>query len=289
MIGGNFALDITVFFRKQAQLNIKPDSIFWLQSGRSAFTLLIILLNLTKNYEVLLPAYHCEEMAKPFLLRGIKTIFYPINKNLQFDLNTLKSTVTSKTKLIIYIPYLGWPQKEAKSLHAWCKQKQIHLVADNVPLTPEKIRIVKTLFQIYSFRKSTGVPSGAILILPENKLKTDFPTVELRPTKKIMESLKLAALFFKLIKLSSISYKLHRVAEDLLDDTPRKISLLAKKMMLYTNWQELADKRRYNAQYLLEKLKQIKNIKPLIDEVPAQSVPLFLPITTKRTKKLIFQ
>lgn len=293
MIGGNFALDTDALFHKKPQLSIDERSVFWLQSGRSAFSLLIKLLNFTEKNQVLLPAYHCEEIAKPFLLRGIKVKFYQINKNLQFNLKAIKSEISSKTKLIVYINYLGWPQKKAVSLQAWCKRKRIHLLEDNVPIAPEVLNFKKDTFQIYSFRKLIGIPSGSLLVLPQDKKKTDFLKINLQPTKKTVDWLKITALSLKLIYqwlpwtgFRLISYKIHRLAEDLLDDIPRNISPLAKSMILHANWRNIANKRRKNAKYLLNELKPIKRVSPIIAEILTTAVPLFLPITTTKANDL---
>lgn len=295
MIGSNFPLEPKSLFQKTSLCinRIDPKSVVWLQSCRSAFSLLIKLLNISQNDQVLIPAYHCEEITKPFLLRGIPIYFYPIEKDLQINLSKLKSKTNSQTKLIIYINYLGWPQKEARGLQLFCQQKKISLLEDNVPVTPQKIKAQNNLFRLYSFRKHAGIPSGGLLIFPKNLSVKDFSQIVISQNKKTVDILKMGALIFRFFHqilpwetLRLISYKLHRTGENLLDDTPRQISFFSRFLVTHYNWQNCAQKRRTNAEYLLKKIKPLSYITSLVNDVPPDAAPLFFPIIANRAREL---
>lgn len=292
MIGGNFPLELKSLFQKTS-LCVDPKCVVWLQSGRSAFTLLIKLLNIAQNDQILIPAYHCEEIVKPFLLRGIKTEFYPINENLQFHFEQIKSRINPCTKLIIYINYLGWPQKEARSLRLFCQQKKISLLEDSIPVTPEKIKAQNNLFRLYGFRKQAGIPSGGLLIFPKNFPVKDFSKIVISQNKKTVDILKMGALIFKFFHQTFqweifrlISYKLHRTGEDLLDDTPRQISFFPRFLATHYNWQSCAQKRRANAEYLLKKIKPLSYVTSIFNDVPQDATPLFFPIIVNHAREL---
>jgi len=293
MMGGNFGLKLRLFFCLPKPLPFSNDSTYWLQSGRSAFSFVANLLKLKPGDEILIPAYHCEEMTNPFFSKGIKCRYYTVSENLQVELKEIKKKVSKKTKALLYVPFLGFTQKEAKKIQIWCQQKKIIVIEDNVPVIPNRFKSKINVFQVFSFRKYCNVPDGAALILPKGKKKTDFAKINLISNKNIAvalqclsECLKSLAGLTQIRIISEVSYKFYRAGEDLLDDQPRRISAVSKFLIKKFNWVKIAEKRRVNAKYIVEQLKSVSEVKPAILEVDNQSTPLFLPIITNKQEGL---
>lgn len=292
MIGGNLSLEPVSL--KRINRNLFPENkTFWLQCGRGGLALVIKLLCLRPKDEVLMPSYHCEEIAKPFLRNGIKCIYYPVGKNLQIRLSNITPRVSSRTKLIIIISYAGWPQKEMAAIETWCWQKEIPLLKDNVPLVPEIVKPQSNVFQLYSFRKYAGVPSGAALVLPKEFEKKDFPQVKFLPPKLTVELLQLLALFLGSVSrfFSSdyiwlISYKLYHLGEIFFDNKIRRISKLSYYWIERIDWKAIVKKRRDNANYLRQKLTGFKKIALLDLSSSQEAVPLLFPIITSKAKSI---
>lgn len=292
MIGGNLSLE-PISLKRINQKLFPENQTFWLQSGRGGLTLIIKLLGLKPKDEVLLPSYHCEEIVKPFVHNKIQCTYYPIEKDLQVKLNSITVKVNSHTKLVIVIPYAGQTQKEITVIEAWCQQKKIPLLKDNVPLIPNHVRPQPNVFQLYSFRKYAGVPSGATLVLPKEFKKKNYPPIRFLPPQISVELLQISALllrslsqFFSWNYLWLISYKLYCLGEKSIDNKIRRISKLSYYWIERINWKTIAEKRRKNANYLQRKLSGIKEVVSLNLSFSKGTAPLFFPIITDEAKSI---
>ncbi|HBU21313.1 TPA: hypothetical protein DEB02_00050 [Candidatus Beckwithbacteria bacterium] len=292
MVGGNFAFEFAALARKEVWLNLPQTSSYWFQNGRGAIAGLIKLLKLKPGDEVLVPEYHCEEVTKPFFNRGIKCNYYRIDKNLSIRLKEIKKQVSDKTRLVVVITFMGFPQEEREEIVKWCQKNKLALLEDNVPIARDKISPRPGAFQIYSFRKHTGVVGGAVLVLPRGKKKSDYPTLEFLPAKATAEIFQLAAAMSRFLSqvipikiLWLVTYKLHRLGEDLLDDEIRGASKLSRFLIIRAGWQKIIQKRQANSGYLTERLIKA-GLKPLIKKVPPKATPLMLPVVIDNPERV---
>ena len=292
MIGGNLSLE-PISLKRMSQNLFPENKTFWLQCGRGGLTLIIKLLCLNPEDEVLLPSYHCQEIVKPFLHNGIKCIYYPVGKNLQIRLTDIALKVNLHTKLIIIIPYAGWLQKETSLIETWCQQKKITLLKDNVPLMPEIVKPQSNVFQLYSFRKYAGIPSGAALTLPKEFNKEDYSDIHFSRPKLSAELLQIFALllrnfshFFRSDFMWAISYKLYQLGEALFDDKIRHISMLSYHWVKRIKWDVIIQKRRENSIYMRQKLVHLKKITLLDLASSKQTTPLLFPIVSSKAARI---
>ena len=93
---------------KLIEKQIKSKYIILTQSCSDALEASIILLDIKKGDEVIMPSYTFTSTANCVLLRGGKPVFVDINeKNLNIDLSHVKKKITKKTKAIILVHYAG--------------------------------------------------------------------------------------------------------------------------------------------------------------------------------------
>ncbi|MBI5357169.1 DegT/DnrJ/EryC1/StrS family aminotransferase [Candidatus Collierbacteria bacterium] len=292
MIGGNLSLE-PISLKKVNQNLFPENKTFWLQCGRGGLTLIIKLLGLNPKDEVLLPSYHCQEIVKPFLHNGIKCIYYPVGKNLQIRLADIALKVNPQTKLIVIIPYAGWLQKETRLIESWCQQKKIPLLKDNVPLVPEIVKSQPNTFQLYSFRKYAGVPSGAAMVLPREFNKENYLDIHFSHPKLFPELLQTLALLLRSFShlfhsdfAWAISYKLYHLGETLFDDKVRHISILSYHWVKRIKWDTIIRKRRENANFMQQKLIHLKKITLLNLPSPKRATPLLFPIVSSKAARV---
>ena len=100
------------FFQKRCEKFIKNkiDSQFiaLTQNCTSALEISMILINLKKGDEVIMPSYTFTSTANAVLLRGAKPVFADVNfydANLNFE--SVKKKINKKTKAIIVVHYAG--------------------------------------------------------------------------------------------------------------------------------------------------------------------------------------
>lgn len=86
--------------------------VFLLNSGRSAIYIALKSLGIGQGDEVLLQAYTCNSVPNPVLWTGATPVYADIDEEtLNMDLESLKSRITEKTKVIIVQHTFGNPAK----------------------------------------------------------------------------------------------------------------------------------------------------------------------------------
>ena len=101
---GEFQKKCEVFIERK----IKSKCVKLTQSCTSALETSMILCNIKKGDEVIIPSFTFTSTANCLLLRGAKPIFVDINiSDLNIDLNDLEKKITKKTKAIMLIHVLS--------------------------------------------------------------------------------------------------------------------------------------------------------------------------------------
>ncbi len=87
---------------------IKSKFVALTQNCSSALEIAILLLNLKKDDEVIMPSYTFTSTANAVLLSGAKPVFADINlEDANLDPNSVKKKINKKTKAIILVHYGG--------------------------------------------------------------------------------------------------------------------------------------------------------------------------------------
>ena len=114
---------------------------------------------------VLLPALCCESMVAPFVLHGIRPVFYRTNPDYSADYADVKSKLTDNS-ILLYQAYFGIPAFTAQQLQMLCEEYQgALLLVDRTQdlLRPEAPQDRLAHITIASVRKWTAVADGGLL------------------------------------------------------------------------------------------------------------------------------
>ena len=77
-------------------------------SGTSALDIAMVLLNIKKGDEVIIPSFTFTSTANCVVMSGAKPVFVDIDCNLNIDAEKIEKKITKKTKAIIIVHYGGF-------------------------------------------------------------------------------------------------------------------------------------------------------------------------------------
>lgn len=124
-------------------------------------------LGLQPGDEVLVPSYHHGSEVEALLRAGLRCRFYEPSSDLQPDQELLESLLSSRTRALHLIHYLGFPQ-DALRWRRWCDDRGLLLVEDAAQswLAARDERPVGAVGDLAFFclYKSVGVPDGAAVL-----------------------------------------------------------------------------------------------------------------------------
>lgn len=151
------------------------QNIYLLDSGRSALVIALKVLGLNPGEEVLLSAFNCAAVAESIIQAGGIIKFVDINSKAGLDINSIKNTISSKTKCIIVTHIYGLVD-DLEELSSLCKSRGIFLIND-LAQTLENTSSDKKLntygdISIYSFgaEKHLFALGGGALVTHRNDL-----------------------------------------------------------------------------------------------------------------------
>lgn len=264
---------------------VRRDQVYLL-SGRTALE--YIIRDIKKNYSVgsvLLPSYCCHTMIEPFYRHGIRVRFYDV----YFDeVHGLSIDVPEilENEIFYYMTYFGFQELFVNDI---CKiKKQSTVFIEDMThswLCGEKKGIAD--YSYASYRKWTGFDAIAIAC------KKDGAFAEL-PQMQNLEymSMRKRASLLKQSYMDSgdgekqVFLELFAEAEELLekDYVGYKPSAETMAAFLQLDTTYIADRRKENANFLLENLKDIPEIQLMFPTVNENEVPLFFPILVRENR-----
>lgn len=218
---------------------------------------------------ILLPDYLCLTVILSVSLPKLKHKFYKVDRELNIDIDDLRSKIDEKTKAIYIIHYFGFPQRkeiidELKNIR---KEKKIELIED----------ITQTLFSrdkdcmgfgdyiLCSTRKWFPITDGGLLAVRDG---IKYEDIELEDGyneaayKQLLISLMRDYFNKHPDKDKTFYIELEKEAnrDRYKDMTVRNMIPISKKIMLGCNMEEIIEKRRRNYTYLYQHLKDNENI-----------------------------
>ncbi len=149
---------------KLIQKLIKSNSVKLTQSCTSALEVAMILANINKDDEVIVPSYTFTSTANCVLLRNAKPVFADVNINdINLSINSVEKKITSKTKAIIVVHYGGVSCDMDKFIHL--KKKYNLLIIEDAAhafLGKYKNKYLGTIgdFGAFSFHESKNIVGG---------------------------------------------------------------------------------------------------------------------------------
>jgi dTDP-4-amino-4,6-dideoxygalactose transaminase len=141
-----------------------------------------ILLNLSNEDEIILPAFAFVSCALPFELRGTKIIFADsCNTHPNIDADRIEELITEKTKALLIIHYAG-VACEMDKITSLCKKYNLYLIEDAAHSIDSyyKNMLIGTFgnLSVFSFHETKNISCGEGGMLVCNDL-TLYPRAEI--------------------------------------------------------------------------------------------------------------
>ncbi len=257
--------------------------------GRDAISLLISALRIRSNDAVLLPAFLCREVSKPFL--GNASIeFYDLQSDLAVDPEVIRTALAKRHFRLVYIiNYFGFLQPHRHIIRAICAEHGAVLAEDCAHSLLTEFSGETGDASIYSFRKILPLPDGGGLKL--NIGTQGIPQFHPKFYSNVLSVLSLAkrTLNFRSEVLSRSGMSSRAMALQ-----PVKISKSRHGKILpissYTQmalktfrYSEIIEKRRTDYEYWRSLSAQTESFAPLFPNMPIATgvCPLGFPVIAR--------
>ena len=167
------------YFQKECEnyikKKIKSKFVALTQNCTSALEIAMILINLKKDDEVIMPSYTFTSTANAVLLRGAKPVFADVNlDDANLDFKSVKKKINKKTKAIIVVHYGGNSCNMDKFLEIK-KKSNIFLIEDCAHSFGGKFKkkYLGTIgdFGAFSFHETKNLVGGQCGAISVNNLK----------------------------------------------------------------------------------------------------------------------
>ena len=278
LIGGMFDVDLKLLlanvqskgFSLRCDINNNYTRKIYTNNGRTATVYAFLHgMKLPADAEVLVPEYNCVSIINALESVPIKFSFYKIKKGLIIDTDSLKQTISDKTKVIYIIHYFGIPQPSevVKEILKIAKEKNLYIVEDltQTLFSKEDGRIGFGDYLVSSMRKWYPMTDGGIIAA-----KNNVP-FEIVPLKDAYDEavftqmyLSLARMYYRegIVEDIDAYIKLEKKANSARykDFSPRYMTWLSTEILNKSNQEEIIRTRRQNYLYLYEHLKEITGI-----------------------------
>ncbi len=123
-----------------------------------------------EGQQVLFPSYFHGVELDALLASGVRPVFYPVNTEMQIDIDALVARITPETRAIYLIHYLGFPGP-VEALRGICRERNIKLIEDcALALLSSLDRRPLGSFgdaAVFCLYKSLPVPTGGALVLAD--------------------------------------------------------------------------------------------------------------------------
>lgn len=254
--------------------------------GRDALSLAVSYLNLGGDDTVLLPAYTCIEVQRPFLKRT-RVIFYDLGPDLSIDPDEIRiKTRRNKVKILLITNYFGFLQPHRNELRQICDDRGICLIEDCAHSLLTDGSADTGDLSIYSFRKILPIPDGGGLKVKNinRELTAGFKP---RPFSDVLSVLIMAK-----SALNIHSRKLNRsgtISRFGGDSRPSKalhsertlpLSHVAQRKMTHVSHQSIIEKCRNDFLFWQRVTAGSAVCKPIFPRLPQGICPYGFPIIT---------
>lgn len=251
-------------------------------SGRGAIKLLFGQLPQVKC--VLLPIYTCSSVINPIESLGIECQYYPINKQLEVDVDRLKDRIDHFHPNAVYFQsYYGYDTlASVRPFYKTLQNKGIIVVEDITHSWLSDFNTTEADYSVVSLRKWLELPDGGALLSNKHEV---IVCHEYGESEQIVSEFVKASegkeRYFQTLDLADKQiFRQHYVnAKDLLqqDDAPYCLSSISRSVLAKTDFDMIVKRRRENAAYLRQNLNW-KEIDSCIFADDPKATPLYFPI-----------
>ncbi len=256
--------------------------------GRDALSLAVSSLDLGADDTVLLPAYLCREVLKPFL-RMTRVEFYELRSDLTVDPEEIKLKLAkAKVKMMMIINYFGFLQPYRKEIKGICSDRGIILMEDCAhSLLTEGSGEVGDL-SIYSFRKILPLPDGGGL-----KMNIEGKTVTPKFYPRIYSNVLSVFIILKLLlnvraetfSRAGLTIRTKNLVPNAAMASKNNrilpLSSFAYNGMGNMSFPEIVQKRRNDYHFWQECAEKSNSFMPVFSNLPSGVCPLGYPVKVK--------
>ena len=255
-----------------------------------------------ENPIVLMPAYTCREVIRPFQ-NNMSLTFYDVKPNLEIDLDYIKAVIDKiDPSIFVLIHYYGFPLIYSNEIIKYCRKKEVTVIEDcSHALLTHNIG-QKGQAAIFSLRKLLPIYDGGSIIINNQKFEKDYSVFE-RITADLLgifiiikSSLHIQSRLLHRSSFASTKHKIHFKRISYSKAKPRFPRKHKLRIFPSSRWTEnyisnldLEEIRSLRIQNYYKWLKKLKPtpIKALKRSLPAEVCPIGVPIMVPDSERLI--
>jgi hypothetical protein len=262
--------------------------------GRDALTLASSYLELSPTDTVLMPAYSCKEVLRPFLKRA-RVEFYDVRPDLAIDPDEIKAKLDAgKMKALLIINYFGFLQPFRNEIKQMCSEREVLLIEDcaHSLLTAGSGETGDLV--VYSFRKSLPVSDGGGL-----KLNTNGKSVNAKFYPRIYSNaLSVLIIAKSVLRIRSQTFSRAGLTSGNGDRSPDDLSRVREDRILpmssfacaglaQASFADIVPNKRKDFEFWLHLCKTSSIAAPIFDRLPPGVCPLGFPIKARDRDSLM--
>ncbi len=253
--------------------------------GRDALSLTAKHLKLQPSDTVLLPAYVCQEVLKPFVGRA-KTAFYDIALDLTIAPETTEKLIRQhQAKALVFVNYFGFLQPHRIEIQRLCKEHRVVLIEDCAHSLLTEGSGSTGDISIFSFRKHLPLPDGGGVRLPEGACAdVDFSSRLYSNVLSVLSRTK-SALNVRSTALSRSG--IEGQAQAAVDKRILPMSTFAKRAISRVKPAEVVRKCREDYLRWEQIMAQCDVATPVFPSLPSGVCPLGFPMRSSRREEIV--
>ena len=287
-IGSIFPLSDSVLSQAESiQVPILSDRIYYSLCREALCDISKALKGTPKK--VLIPAYTCQTVITPFEECGWQCVYYPINRDLRIDTQSLvKILEDTNPSLIVVHPYFGMDlnNEEVKTFFT-IKEKGVDIVLDLTQCLFSIKQYSFATFIVASYRKWMPIPDGGFLInlsSLENIRQPEKENIEFTEREKAAMYLRGQYFANGEQRTKDISIRLSKAADFIAESNikPHRMSQVAFNLLKEENLEYNKQSRFANFIYLFKNIHESEKVSKVCGELNAvTTAPLYFTIYVK--------
>lgn len=247
-------------------------------SGRGALSLCLEQIK-PHSKRVLMPAYICESVIRPFEQAGYELIFYDLNNDLTPQLAAIE---LPEIGVFLHMGYFGFPTNRGLAkVIAKLKSKSVIIIEDVTHSLFSEQQPFQNDFVVGSIRKWLGIPSGGFLG-SKQPIEAELAEAPVAFIEKRKLGLALKSNYMQMAdpSLKETFLQAFQEAEEFLDRdlSAYKIDKQSNVEINQLTVDDLCARRVENFNYLQEQIKPIEGIEAVFKTLPERHCPLFFPV-----------
>lgn len=278
-IGSEFWNNRTIYREKRIEGEWAGETMFL--SGRSAMAAIAEDLKSLGKNSIYMPSYACGSMVEPFASAGMRILFYDVHFN--GDKIAYGVDFSKDFDALFIMQYFGYWDGAVFGIASKAKGMGRLVVEDAThSFFQEEAFSAESDYVFASLRKWCAVPGGAACRKRAGRLATGKLKENKAFAQKRMEAARIKESYMQgndTVKKETF-LRMFREAEEELEKGHAGCVLCAehREMLFHIDWGKMAERRRKNAKFLLERLKGVQGIHLLHKELGEGDVPLCVPL-----------